>query len=271
MPQDYVIEAIKQQFKGVGFSEHSVLPFGNSFALKESNEKQYTEEIKRLKTKYRDQINIYLSQEADFIPGMSEKMMHLKERLELDYVIGSVHLVKKDTTPDELWFIDGPVVQIYDDGINGLFEGNSKLAVTAYWQQVMEMIQSEEFDVIGHLDKIKMHNKGRWFSETDKWYTDLVNETINLIKENNLLVEINTRGIYKKRSETFFPGSYIIERLKSKDIGVVISSDAHHPSEISLGFDEAASAIKQAGYRYSYIYEDNEWKEFPLDLDENRR
>ncbi len=260
VPEDYIVEAIRQQFKGLGFSEHSVLPFSNSFALK--NEVEYCAEVDRLRNKYNKQINLYISLEADFIPGMSESMSSLKKRLDLDYIIGSVHLVREFADSLDLWFIDGPLVQTYDDGINNIYGGNAKKAVTAYWQQVNQMIMEEQFDLIGHLDKIKMHNKGRWFNEDDRWYLSLVNETIDLIKEKRILVEINTRGKYKKRSETFFPGDYILKRLKDAGIGIVISSDAHHPSEISLCFDEAIKTLKGIGYRSSFIFEKKEWREF---------
>ncbi len=262
MPEDYVIVAINQKFTGLGFSEHSVLPFTNSFALKAETESEYCNEIKRLKEKYKDQIELYTALEADYIPGMSEKMASLKERLSLDYLIGSVHLVRETATSEDLWFIDGPLAQTYDDGINGIFGGNARKAVTHYWHQINQMLTTEQFDVIGHLDKIKMHNKGRWFSEEDSWYVSLVNETIDLIAGKGILVEINTRGLYKKRSTTLFPGDYIIKRLHSKGIGIVISSDAHHPSEISLCFDKAVESLRNAGYRSSYIFRKNKWVEF---------
>ncbi|HLN54287.1 MAG TPA: histidinol-phosphatase [Lentimicrobium sp.] len=263
-PEEYVIEAIKQDFKGLGFSEHSVLPFSNTFALTERREKEYCTEVARLKEKYKGEIEICLSLEADFIPGMSESMASLKQRLSLDYIIGSVHLVRESAASGDLWFIDGPMVQIYDDGINGIYAGDARMAVTAYWHQVNKMILEEQFDVAGHLDKVKMHNKGRWFSEEDDWYLSLVNETIELIAQKGLLVEINTRGLYKKRSDTFFPGDYILRQLFDKGIGIVVSSDAHHPSEISLCFDQAINKLKETGYRSSYVFCNNDWQEIAL-------
>ncbi|HEX2977390.1 MAG TPA: hypothetical protein VHO68_15760, partial [Bacteroidales bacterium] len=156
------------------------------------------------------------------------------------------------------------MVQIYDDGINGIYAGDARKAVTAYWHQVNKMILEEQFDVAGHLDKVKMHNKGRWFSEEDDWYLSLVNETIELIAQKGLLVEINTRGLYKKRSDTFFPGDYILRQLFDRGIGIVVSSDAHHPSEISLCFDQAINKLKETGYRSSYVFCNNDWQEIAL-------
>jgi len=262
-PEAYINEALKQNFSSLGFSEHSVLPFENSFALQPGNEQAYIDEIERLRLEYRDRLQIYTAFEADFVPGISEGFRTLKQQFNLDYLIGSVHLVK---SPHEgkLWFIDGSRRETYDQGLNELFEGNIRKGVTAYWHQVNKMIENEEFDIIGHLDKIKMHNQGRWFSEDDKWYISLVNETIELIASKKLIVEINTRGIYKGRSQSLFPGEYIIRQLRQNNIPVVISSDAHQPVEISKLFEMARIELQRCGYRSVAWFTDSGWTELPL-------
>lgn len=263
-PEDYIIEALNQKFKGIGFSEHSVLPFANEFALQPDYEINYCDEISRLKEKYKGELEVLMALEADYIPGLNESFAELKERLSLDYIIGSVHLVGNFPKRDQLWFIDGPKYEIYDEGINRVFEGNARKAVTAYWHQVNHMIENEEFDIIGHLDKIKMHNKNRWFEEDETWYQSLVDETIDLIAQKDLLVEINTRGIYKKRSNDLFPNKEIMRKLNKKSVRIVLSSDAHHPSEISLGFMEALDTIKECGYSNLWVYSDLSWVETPI-------
>lgn len=264
--EDYILAAIKQNFKGLGFSEHSVLPFNNSFALQKGNETNYCNEVGRLKEKYKEQLEVYLALEADYIPGLNESFKELKERLKLDYLIGSVHLVGNNPDREQLWFIDGPRFETYDEGIDSVFNGNIREAVTAYWHQLNNMIENEEFDIIGHLDKIKMHNRGRWFDESTEWYTSLINETIDLIAQKDLMVEINTRGVYKKRSNTFFPGREIISQLNKNSVRVVLSSDAHNPSEISLCFDEAIRTIKECGYSEVWVYSNSSWVALPVKL-----
>lgn len=264
--EDYIQEAIKQKFKGLGFSEHSVIPFTNSFALQKGNEINYCHEVGRLKEKYKEQLEVSLALEADYIPGMNESFKELKERLKLDYLIGSVHLVGRNPDREQLWFIDGPRYETYDEGIESVFNGNIREAVTAYWHQLNRMIETEEFDIIGHLDKIKMHNKGRWFDESVRWHTSLIDETIELIAHKNLMVEINTRGVYKKRSSTFFPDREIISKLLKRSVRVVLSSDAHHPSELSLCFNDAIKTIKDCGYSEVYVYDNSGWVAFPIAL-----
>ena len=118
------------------------------------------------------------------------------------------------------------------------------------------MIDTEEFYIVGHFDKIKMHNRDRYFLEEDKWYRDLLMETLTLIKEKSMIVEINTRGIYKKRSTDFYPSTWVLPIMREMNIPVVISSDAHHPSELTLCFKEAEDALKAAGYKETICFKD---------------
>lgn len=263
-PEEYVKAAILQGFTSLGFSEHSVLPFENTFALQPGNEIAYISEIKRLQEVYKDRLQILLAMEADYIPGISAGFSNLKSSLGLDYLIGSVHLVM-NYEKRLLWFIDGPKRETYDKGLDELFNGDIRKGVTAYWHQVNRMIEEEDFDIIGHLDKIKMHNRGRWFSENEKWYTDLVNQTISLIAEKDLIVEVNTRGIYKGRSESLFPGEYILRKLKDNNVRVALSSDAHQPTELSLGFEDAKAMLRSCGYGGYTVFSEGEWIEQTID------
>ncbi len=251
--EDVVIEAINQGLEVLGFSDHSPVPFENTFAIKNDNVNNYITTIKSLKEKYQDKIDIYCSMEMDFIPGIVKNFKKTKEELGLDYMIGSVHLVGNDI--ERLWFIDGSKVETYDEGLNNYFNGDIKKGVKAFFYQYNEMIETEVFDIVGHLDKIKMHNRNRYFLEEDKWYRDLLMETLTLIKEKSLIVEVNTRGIYKKRSTDFYPSSWILPIMREMNIPVVISSDAHLPNELTLCFKEAEDALKAAGYKETMCFQ----------------
>ena len=253
-PDDVVVEAINQGLKAIGFSDHSPVPFENSFAIKNDEIDNYITTIMSLREKYKNQIDVYCSMEMDFIPGIVKDFKQTKETLGLDYMIGSVHLVGNDI--NRLWFIDGSKMETYDEGLYNYFDGDIKKGVRAFFHQYNEMIETEEFDIVGHFDKIKMHNRGRYFSEEDKWYRDYLMETLTLIKEKSLIVEINTRGIYKKRSDDFYPSTWTFPLMKEMNIPVVISSDSHKAEELSLCFDEAEKALKAAGYKETMTFKD---------------
>lgn len=263
-PADYVEEAIRQGFEALGFSSHSPLPLTNKFAL-QGDEKllAYAGEIRQLKAKFQDQISLYLGLELDFIPEITKPFDYFKNLAGLEYTIGGVHLIKN---PDnkELWFIDGPLRQTYDDGIKLLFGDNVREAITTYWQQIRKMISTQKPDIVAHLDKIKMHNKNRYFREDETWYEEQIDQTLELIKQVGTIVEVNTRGIYKGRSEELFPGTKILQKIRQLGIPVTISADAHRPEELSGYFDQTFITLKSIGFDRLMFFTREGWVERPF-------
>ena len=292
LPREIVEEAIRQGFTTIGFSEHSPLPFDNNFSVKSADMPRYVAEIAQLKEEFKDRIDIYCALEADYLTGVSEPFAVTKAKYNLDYLIGGVHLVVnpalrqaqepaktkavepveiEDSTElnptisaEEIWFIDGPKWEVYDEGLQKFFDGDIRRAVRRFYEQTNEMIENEPFDIIAHFDKIKMHNRDRYFHEDEPWYRKLALETLDLIREKGLIMEINTRGIYKKRYNGFYPSPWLMEEACKMGVPAIISADAHHFSEISLEFEAAEEALKQAGYRSVVNFKDGRWIEVPI-------
>jgi len=258
-PEDYVKQAISLGFEAMGFSEHSPLPFENGFSLKQENIGKYVQAIDGLKEKYAGKIAIYRALELDYIPGMSEDFEQWKNACKVDYAIGGLHLVKPDSS-DELWFTDGPDKSIYDHGVVEFFNNDIQKAVKTYYHQLNSMVETQVFDVVAHVDKIKMHNQNRFFTEDEKWYRELVSETLTLIKEKNLIIEINTRGLYKKRSNKLFPDDETLKQVINMGIPVIISSDAHQPTEINNYFDYAQKRLQEMGGRSVMFFNGKGWE-----------
>ncbi|NQV01927.1 MAG: histidinol-phosphatase [Bacteroidia bacterium] len=286
-PEDYIKEAEQQGFSVLGFSDHSPVPFPNTFAIHEGGLPEYVEKITTLKTppnlplKGRNKshtpplnplpnkggeistIEVLLGLEYDYIPGLTAPISKLRLEYPFDYIIGSVHLVR-NSHPDLLWFIDGPKVKTYDKGLRDVFGGDIRKAVTTYWRQLQEMVVEEQPDIIGHLDKIKMHNHDRYFREDEPWYVALAEETLELIRQSGAVVEVNTRGIYKQRSDSLFPGPELLKKILQLKIPITLTSDAHKPEELSLYFPEATKVLKEIGFKSKWILNKSDWQETAL-------
>ncbi len=258
-PEIYLQEAIRQGFSALGFSDHSPLPFENTFALKEDLVDLYCKTINTLKESTPD-LDVFLGMEVDYINGRGYSPEYFKNKFPLDYIIGSVHLVRNPDV-EELWFIDGPVIKTFDDGLTTVFAGDGRKGVTAYYRQIQEMVVNHKPDIIGHLDKIKMHNHDRYFSENDPWYIALIDETLDMILNAGCVVEVNTRGVYKKRSPTFFPGPGVLKKINALKIPVTISSDAHKPHELSMLFAEARLQLRELGFTSTLVRNRSGWSE----------
>lgn len=256
-PEDYIQKAIALGFHTLGFSGHAPVPFENNFSIKDDALEHYFDEITRLKEKYKSQICILLSLEIDFIPGITKDFSIYRDMGNLNYIIGGIHLVKNTGNNRRFWFIDGPFQEKYDQGLQDVFHGNPRKGVEAYYNQLLEMITTQKPDIIAHLDKIKMHNKNRFFSEQEKWYQSLVWKVLKYIAtETNSIVEINTRGLYKKRSESFFPGPEILEQIHHLNIPVTLSSDAHMPEELDGYYSEAFAMMKDIGFKELILFDE---------------
>jgi len=262
VPEAYVLEAIKNNMSALGFTCHTPLPFDNDYSIKEDDIEKYVEEIRRLQNHYSQEIQIFLGAEYDFVPGMSDDFSILRKRMNTDYFISSVHLVR-NTENGKLWFIDGPESN-YINGLESVFENNIRKAVSTYFKQVAAMIASQKPDIIGHIDKVKMHNRNRFFSEDEKWYNELISMLIDAAEKSKCIIEVNTRGIYKKRSDSLYPGETMLKEIFKRNIPVTISSDAHLPNELILYYNETVDILKDIGFKKIKCFTGKTWQDVTI-------
>lgn len=258
-PREYVEYALSRGFNAIGFSSHAPVPFPNNFSVTDEEYLDYCNEVRRLKAEYEGRIEIHLGLEIDYIPGVLEDFRPLVEKGGLEYVIGSVHLLPHpdnyetlrkgvDDIPPYLWFIDGPKQESYDDGLNRIFHGDIRAGVKAFFHQNNAMIERNCPDIVGHVDKIVMHNHDRYFLPNEPWFRDLLFETLRLISEKGIIAEINTRGIYKGRHYDFYPSRDAIRYMNQLGIPVIVSTDAHQPTDLDK--DEGAfEFLKEIKYK----------------------
>ena len=116
--EEYILAAIEKNFVSVGLSGHSYVYFDKEPNMSLEGTLKYIEELKILKEKYKDKIQVYIGIEADFYSGFNPK---LDKNLGLDYRIGSVHYVK-DKVKDKYYCVDNTpeilayAIENYDNG-----------------------------------------------------------------------------------------------------------------------------------------------------------
>ena len=96
--EDYVVSAIRAGYKRLGFSEHMPLPPKDeewSYRLSPFEVDDYVNEVLRLKEKYKDEIEIFLSFEFEYFNNRIEWVDYLIEKYPLDYTIGGNHFYKR--------------------------------------------------------------------------------------------------------------------------------------------------------------------------------
>jgi histidinol-phosphatase (PHP family) len=261
--EDY-LAAGSQQIVSLGFSSHAPVPFECTWCMKEQDLDRYVSELEKIKRDDRfKEIQIYRGLEADYVPEVVSPHTY-KDKL--DFTVGSIHFVEQ--LPDgRYWEIDN-THEVFLEGLEQIFKNDFKEAVCRYFELTREMVVNFTPTIIGHLDKIKIQNKGgKFFDETDSWYRHQIEKTIDAIGKTNAIVEVNTRGLYQKKSETTYPSPWILEIIRNRDIPITLNSDAHHPKDLTNRFAEAANQLLEIGFKKIHILLDGQWK--PVQLTAN--
>ena len=98
------------------------------------------------------------------------------------------------------------------------------------------------------------------FSTQDHWYQDLIEACLKLMKKHSAVLEINTRGLYKGRSDELFPSIDIAKKAQKMGIPLLLSSDAHHPNELNGAFASTLTFLKDNGIHELVEYHGQSWE-----------
>jgi len=253
--EEIVETAPSLQVGWLGFSSHAPLPFDCHWCMKRESLNEYLNKILTFK-KSQTKIEIYSGLEVDYIPHIIGPADFSKT---LDYTIGSIHFVEH-FNDGQRWEIDGPH-SFFLEGLEKIFSNNIKDVIIRYFELTREMVERSRPTVVGHLDKIKIQNiDHKFFEEEEPWYRLEIEKTLDAIGNTGCIVEVNTRGIYQKKSQTTYPSPWVLELIHQRDIPITISSDAHHCKDLVNHFQETARELKHIGFHKIHILHNGQWR-----------
>ncbi|EAY31954.1 histidinol-phosphatase HisJ [Microscilla marina] len=258
-PTAYIAAAIEQNVKAYGFSSHAPLPFASQWAMSFEDVLTYFKEIHLLKAKHATQLQVYTSFELDYISSNFVSPKQWAQAFKVDYLIGSVHFI--DTFANgQYWEIDS-TTQVFKHGLELIFKGNVREAIQRYYALTRAMVQQQVPDVVGHLDKVKIHNRNEFFfDEGETWYQQEVQKTLETIAKCGQIMEVNTRGLYKKQAKETYPSTWVLERAHELGLPIMLNSDAHHPSDITKEFGSTAKLLQDIGFKQLQVFWDGQWQ-----------
>jgi len=241
----------------LGFSSHAPLPFDCMWSMKSENRNKYLNNIITLKQSH-PSLEIYTGLEVDYIPKVTGPEKFSKE---LDYTIGSVHFVER-FDDGRRWEIDGPH-SFFLEGLEKIFLNNIKDVIVRYFELTREMVACSTPSVVGHLDKIKIQNSNdKFFTEDEPWYRHELEKTLDYIEQSGCIIEVNTKGIYQKKTSTTYPSPWVLELIQKKNIPITISSDAHHCDDLVNHFPQTAKELRRMGFLTIHLLHEGQWRPF---------
>ena len=254
----------------LGFSSHAAWPFGTEWHLQPREYGTYLGEIRRLRNIYTGTMEILAGFEAEYIPALTLPEKALYAQFKPDYVIGSVHYIHseklKDAGVPHFFAVDGSIEEL-SCGIQRHFGGDGKKAVQTYFAFERDMVQSCNFDIIGHADLIRKRNgELRFFDENDEWYRRELQETAKAIGKSGKVAEINTGGMSRAGLPTPYPSPYFLSLLKKHDVPLTLNSDSHEVRTLTDFFDAGMNAARDAGYDELWYLSAGSWKSQKIPL-----
>ncbi|QKF83001.1 histidinol-phosphatase HisJ [Halarcobacter ebronensis] len=231
--EEYIQKAIEIGIDVYGFSDHAPMPFDPKYRMDISLKSSYEKSIEELQEKYKNSIEILKAYEVDFMQNSS---LMLDEILtsKVDFLIGSVHFLQEKNS--ELWGFDNP------EFIGKYKEKDIDLIWSDYFTAIKELAKSRLFDIVGHLDLIKLF---KYLPKKD--IKLLAKDALKEIKKANMVIEINAAGLRKPINEPY-PSKELLELAFELDIPITFSSDAHSVEQVGFMYDEVKSFAKSVGY-----------------------
>jgi histidinol-phosphatase (PHP family) len=260
----HIQQALKYGVKSIGFTSHSPVHFENKWSMDRRDLPTYLKEVEEAKVQYAGQIEIYKSLEIDYFPDKAGLIETFRKDFNLDYTLGSVHFV--DTFADgKPWEIDGPLLT-FEKGLLEIFSNDIKRALKRYFEITIHMLEQDCPTILGHVDKIKMQNHNKFFFDEERsWYRDYLSQTLEAAAQSGTIVEVNTRGLYKKRASETYPGRFGLQRLKELKVPICLNADSHHPKEIIGEYENTVVFLRELGFKELMVLKDNVWQARPFD------
>ena len=228
----YVEAAIACGTEFFGFSDHAPMHYDPAYRMTFEQMALYESWVKEAQEKYAEQINVLLGYEIDYLPGyMDESVLARK----CDYLIGSVHFIDD-------WGFDNPE-------FIGRYEGiDIDDVYRRYFALIEAMALSGRFDIVGHLDLLKVFK----FLPTQDIRT-LAEGALRAIKKANMTIEINVSG-YRKPIAEAYPSPLLVAQIFEMEIPITFGSDAHCKEQVGLYSSEAEALARSVGFEKCALY-----------------
>lgn len=225
-PEEMVREAIRLGLTKIGFSDHSFLSFDPDCCMSYDRYSAYQDEIRTLKEKYQDSIEILCGIEQDFFSD------HPAEGF--DYIIGSVHFILCDDTYVCIDFSNEQGASTLSAAAEKYFDGDMYALMGRYFETVADVVQTTGADLIGHFDIAAKTNPAfHLFDPSDPRYISAWKQAADRLLAEEVPFEVNLSKIICGYDTEPYPSKEILRYLRENEARLIYTGDSHSVAQLN--------------------------------------
>jgi histidinol-phosphatase (PHP family) len=241
-------QAVRRGLREICFTEHvDYVPEDEGVGF--FDPAAYFAELQRCRDEFDGRLTIRAGVEVGEVHRYRVEADRLTGSYPFDFVIGSLHWIGPETvmSPD------------YFDGIT------HDEAYSAYFAELLRLVNAGGFDVVGHFDVPKRYESDRLGQFDPDVFAEPIREVLRACVQHGVGIEINT-GTMRRTGDDPSPSLRILRWYR--ELGgeiLTIGSDAHRPAHIAYAFERTLDTAREVGFTELACFERRQPRFVPLD------
>jgi histidinol-phosphatase (PHP family) len=208
-------------------------------------------EILRAQELYRGSgLTIKFGLEVGYYEGIESRLREITEGIDFDFLLGSIHC------------LDHICIDSSKECIRYFSQYSAKDMLFNYYRAIEQLIDSQLFDSIGHLDVYKKYGHAFYGKDIDVFPPEHLNKIFRMMAEKEIALEVNAAG-YRQFNE-FYPSPTLMRCARAQGVSMItIGSDCHKVEDLGVGIEEALEYARSFGFETVYAFD----KRKPVQID----
>lgn len=227
--EEYVLEAIKNGYSVLGFSDHACWEYDSKFEsqirMNVNEFQEYKKCVLALKEKYKSQITILLGLEAEYYPKYTDWLLTFCVDEQIDYLILGNHFYLSDEY--------------------GIYFGHTdRRYIAKYFETCIEGLKTGMYAYLAHPELIFRNTYLEWSPEIEEGFRQIC----YVCKQLDIPLEYNVLGwqANQKEDRIMYPHPKFWEIAGRYGCKAIIGMDAHCPSDLNATYyEEARKTLEQ--------------------------
>jgi histidinol-phosphatase (PHP family) len=180
--------------------------------------------------------------EVGYYEGIESRLQEITEGIDFDFILGSIHC------------LDHICIDSSKECARYFSQYSVKDMLFNYYRAIEQLINSQLFDSVGHLDVYKKYGHEFYGKDVHTFPEQYLKKIFRMMVEKKIALEVNAAG-YRQFNE-FYPSPALMECARQQGVSMItIGSDCHKVEDLGGGIEEALEYARSFGFDALYTYD----------------